>query len=90
MAMLGVNPESSSFEAVANKFSNAQVDNETKAWEIASTDLEGNPLVPENQDMVFNFFDAIRFKEQLGIWALLGFESMGEKVRKINRQLQYV
>ena len=90
MAMLGVNPNSSSVEAVANKFGNAQIDNESKAWEIASTDLEGNPLIPENQDMVFNFTDALRGKEQLGIWALLGFESMGEKVRKINRQLQYV
>ena len=90
MAMLGVNPESPAVENIADKYSVKQAEAGKTAWELASTDANGEYLYPEHQDMTLNLKKALSGDAELGIWALLAIESAGEKIRKINRQQKYV
>ena len=87
---VGADPESAAVEEIVDKYSITQSEQAAKQWELASTDGQGNPLMPEHQDMTLNLASIFKGDAQLGVWALLGFESMGEKVIKINRQLKYV
>ena len=90
MAMTGVNPESPAVEQVADKYAINQADYGKKAWELASTDANGEYLYPEHQDMTLNIKKALKGDAELGIWALLALESFGEGVRMLNRQRKYV
>lgn len=87
---VGADPNSAAVEEVVDRYSISQSEQAAKQWELASTDGQGNALMPEHQDMTLNLAKALKGDAQLGVWALLGFESMGEKVIKINRQLKYV
>jgi hypothetical protein len=87
---VGADPNSAAVEEVVDRYSISQSEQAAKQWELASSDGQGNPLMPEHQDMTLNLAKALKGDAQLGVWALLGFESMGEKVIKINRQLKYV
>ena len=87
---VGADPNSAAVEEVVDRYSISQSEQAAKQWELASTDGQGNALMPEHQDMTLNLASVFKGDAQLGVWALLGFESMGEKVIKINRQLKYV
>ncbi len=87
---VGADPESPAVEEIVDRYSISQSEAAAKQWELASKDGQGNQLMPEHQDMTLNLAKALKGDAQLGVWALLGFESMGEKVIKINRQLKYV
>ena len=89
-AMAGVNPEGKALEDIADKYAINQADYGKKAWELASTDANGEYLYPEHQDMTLNIGKALKGDAELGIWALLALESFGEKIRMLNRQRKYV
>jgi hypothetical protein len=87
---VGADPNSTAVEEIVDRYSISQSEQAAKQWELASTDGQGNSLMPEHQDMTLNLAKVFKGDAQLGVWALLGFESMGEKIIKINRQLKYV
>jgi len=90
MSMVGANPDSKAVEDVADRYAVNQAEYGKKAWELASTDANGEYLYPEHQDMTVNLLKAVKGDAEIGIWALLAVESFGEKIRKINRQRKYV
>ena len=90
IAMLGVNPESPAVESIADKYAVKQAEAGKTAWELASTDANGEYLYPEHQDMTVNLLKAVKGDAEIGIWALLAVESFGEKIRMLNRQAKYV
>jgi len=75
MAMLGVNPESPAIENIADKYAVKQAEAGKTAWELASTDANGEYLYPEHQDMTVNLLKAVKGDAEIGIWALLAVES---------------
>ena len=89
-AMAGANPESKALEDIADKYAVNQAEYGKKAWELASTDANGEYLYPEHQDMTLNIGKALKGDAELGIWGLLALESFGEKIRMLNRQRKYV
>ena len=90
IAILGVNPESPAVESIADKYAVKQAEAGKTAWELASTDANGEYLYPEHQDMTVNLLKAVKGDAEIGIWALLAVESFGEKIRMLNRQRKYV
>ena len=89
-AMAGANPEGKALEDIADKYAVNQAEYGKTAWEIASTDANGEYLYPEHQDMTLNIGKALKGDAELGIWAMLGLMSMGETLSMLNRQAKYV
>ena len=89
-ALTGANPESKAMEDVADKYALNQAEYGKKVWELASTDVNGEYLYPEHQDMTLNISKALKGDAELGIWGALALESFGEKIRMLNRQRKYV
>jgi len=79
-AMAGANPEGKALEDIADKYAVNQADYGKKAWELASTDANGEYLYPEHQDMTLNISKALKGDAELWIWGMLALESFGEKI----------